>query len=153
MPTPPPTNPTTNGARLPDHHDHTLTFQFLTPDGSAGSFSAISAEEAVEPTNGARPDTPVSGMSAMIERKFNVQDRAFVPEPKRRKIDVAENGLEEGPGFRGRSSGLVGTPLQEIQAETTVAPSSLKITETVDLTDSITPRSSSSSHFSDDHSE
>ena len=87
-----------------------VEFQFSTPsDGylTAGNSPSHQAQPAA---NGTRTP-PTTGFGSMIERANNVEHRAFVPQPKRRKLQNEE--MHAGQSFASGSGGMLGGHIKE----------------------------------------
>lgn len=134
-----PSRPPSNGPHFTNNHAPQVSFQFSTPNATE-NFHSHPSRPSMTPDGAATPrsSTP-NGMSSMIERMNNVQDRSTVPVAKRRRIGddsqdhVSRNGFH-GNGSSGMLSGYVKQKQQQGQAvpSTTSRPQS-----TVDLTGGI----------------
>lgn len=131
-----PSRPPSNGPQFTNNHAPQVAFQFSTPDAT-NNLHAHPARPSTTPDGAGTPrhSTP-NGMSSMIERMNNVQDRGSVPVAKRRRIgeDSQEQGSRNGfhgNGGSGMLSGYVKQKQQEGQAAHSIAPQSQS---TVDLT-------------------
>lgn len=134
-----PSRPPSNGPQFTNNHAPQVSFQFSTTDATDNVHSHP-ARSAVTPngTETPRHSTP-NGMSSMIERMNNVQDRSSVPMAKRRRIagDSEDQGSRNGfhgNGGSGMLSGYVKQKQQEGQAAHSITPQSQS---TVDLTGGI----------------
>ncbi|KAI0009724.1 SNF2 family N-terminal domain-containing protein [Xylariaceae sp. FL0662B] len=110
-----------------------LEFQFSNPNDSFTSASQPSFHQPVH-TNG-QSTPPITGFGDMIDRMNNVEQRAFTPQPKRRKLEAEnDNGAQRGFGSGG--NGAIGQHIKE-RKEDSVTKLPTKPVETVDLTDAM----------------
>lgn len=131
--------PSPNPSRLPSNGpNHTnniaaqVAFSFSTPNDTP-AFGAYTPRPSVtpDPTGTPRSSTP-NGMSSMIERVNNVQDRGSAPVPKRRRIEEDSDGQGSQNGFSNGSSGMLSEYVKQKQQNGQAAPSATS--QTVDLT-------------------
>ncbi|KAM7188223.1 SNF2 family N-terminal domain containing protein [Rhypophila sp. PSN 637] len=116
-----------------------MTFQFTSPDGAvAPDFSGLPY---INPTY-SPPTVPVfySSYGEHIERFNNVQDRAAVPQPKRRKTQNEDDGEVVDNNLRISSSGVLAEEIRKprIEPMTRLEPMTalpVRQMETVDLTE------------------
>lgn len=111
-------------------------YHFMSPNDTP-AFRAHPPPPSVTPDAAGTPrsSTP-SGMSTMIERMNNVQDRSSVPVAKRRRIeeDLDDQGSQSGFNSNG-SSGMLSEYVKQKQQEGQKAPSAASQSQTtVDLT-------------------
>ncbi|KAI1075619.1 SNF2 family N-terminal domain-containing protein [Whalleya microplaca] len=108
-----------------------VEFQFSRPDDGFTNTSQASFDQPFY-TNG-HSTPPTNGYSDMIDRMNNVEQRAFIPQPKRRKLESEDsNGSQHGFGSGG--SGAIGQYIREKREDSVTQPL-MKRVETVDLTD------------------
>lgn len=125
----------TMGPSVPVNHTNPLTFQFASPDDNNIKMSTqVSSDQGPTHTNGAGQPPVTNGMGAMLDRKYNLQDRSTIPEPKRRKIETTDEAGQAKQAFRGNGTHILGDYIKEKRSEGTATPP-LKRAETVDLTD------------------
>lgn len=111
----PSSGPTTAG---PNSSQPSLSFSFTSPDDSTDS-----------PGGRDPASSEGAGMGSMIEHMNNVQDRAFAPPPKKRKI-----GKPNGePNAKLAGHGILGEHIKEQSVDLTASPP--RTSNTVDLTD------------------
>ena len=106
-----------------------VEFQFSTPsDGylTAGNSPSHQTQPAVNGTQ----TPPTTGFGSMIERANNVEHRAFVPQPKRRKLQGEE--MHASQSFASGSGGMLGGHIKERREAATNGASQQTV---VDLTD------------------
>lgn len=134
-----PSRPPSNGPHFTNNAAPQIAFQFSNP-GATQDFHSHPFQSSATPDGAviSRTSTP-NGMSSMIERMNNVQDRSNVPVPKRRRIE--DDSQDQGPrnGFHGNGgsgmlSGYVKQKQQEGQAASFLKP---QAQSTVDLTGGI----------------
>ncbi|KAH8681388.1 SNF2 family DNA-dependent ATPase [Xylariales sp. PMI_506] len=114
-----------------------LDFQFSSPnDGTASNASTPPAflSYSNDSVNRSYTSTPVSGFGSMIERMSNLQDRASVPQPKRRRLEGEEGNSPNR--FGGGSNGALGQHVRDTRNEAAgVNATPLSRVDTVDLTE------------------
>ena len=119
-----------NSANTANH----MTFHFSTPGGTPNSaFQSPATTPAPEDVNGNSQDAPAGGMSRMIERMNNVQERSSFPLPKRRKIEENNDDISTASSFRSGGNGMLGEYVRQQREQMQPTPA-LKSTESVDLT-------------------
>ncbi|KLU81812.1 transcription termination factor 2 [Magnaporthiopsis poae ATCC 64411] len=96
-------------------------FQFSSPG------PALDLAEAAE-----QPAAAANGVGAMIERINNVESRAVVPEPKRRKL---EPGAQPVPSSSRGSSGMLGGYIKDQNTREVDGGGAAETPQTVDLTE------------------
>ncbi|KAL1864225.1 hypothetical protein Daus18300_007822 [Diaporthe australafricana] len=131
-----PSRPPSNGPHFTNNAAPQIAFQFSNPDATPDFHSHPFQPPATPDGAGISRHSTPNGMSSMIERMNNVQDRSNVPVPKRRRIE--DDSQDQGPrnGFHGNGgsgmlSGYVKQKQQEGQAASFIKPQSQS---TVDLT-------------------
>ena len=110
-----------------------MVFQFSSTNGTPNSGYQSPATPTPEDVNGNSQDAPAAGMSRMIERMNNVQDRSSFPLPKRRKIGEDEDGSSTPGTFRSGGNGMLGEYVRQQRDQTQSVPT-LKSAPSVDLT-------------------
>ncbi|KAL8407948.1 hypothetical protein RB594_006669 [Gaeumannomyces avenae] len=106
-------------------------FQFSSPS-PAVHLAEAEEQPAISPHSLEQPLHPTNGVGAMIERINNVESRAFVPEPKRRKLEPSPQPMASSS--RG-SSGMLGGYIKEQKTEEVSGGGLVKAPQTVDLTE------------------
>ncbi|POS80573.1 SNF2 family domain-containing protein [Diaporthe helianthi] len=131
-----PSRQPSNGPHFTNSHAPQVSFQFSTPDATE-NFHSHPPRPSMTPGGIANPrqSTP-NGMSLMIERMNNVQDRSTVPVAKRRRIADDSQGHPSRNGFHGNGGGgILSGYVKQKQEEGRVAPSTTPRSQgTVDLT-------------------
>lgn len=109
-----------------------LEFQFSTPNDGYAAQGHLQLPEVSLATNGYN-SPQMNGFGSMIDRMNNLEQRAFVPQPKRRKTqDERDNSYNHG--FGSGNGGMLASHIRENrEAATNHIP--LRSVETVDLTD------------------
>ncbi|TDZ65081.1 DNA repair protein RAD5A [Colletotrichum trifolii] len=121
------TAPTSHGA------NNAVVFQFASPnDTPSESLTPHMASGASTPVGDGRASP--YGMANVIERMNNVQDRASVPQPKRRKVDTPESDVDNKKFTGGGGSGILGAYVKDKQEEGKKERPNV-YTQTVDLTE------------------
>lgn len=109
-----------------------FAFQFSSPN-DAPTFRAQPSQPPMTPDAGMSRSSTPNGMSTMIERMNNVQDRSSVPVAKRRRIEEDLDGQSGQNGFSSNgSSGMLSEYVKQKQQEGQEAASAASTT--VDLT-------------------
>ncbi|XXG99171.1 hypothetical protein Hte_005506 [Hypoxylon texense] len=104
-----------------------LEFQFANPHDSFAP-----AGQPLHP-NG-HPTPPPNNFGDMMDRMNNVEQRMFVPQPKRRKLE-AEDGINPVRAFGNGASGDVGQYVRERRQDATTQQRATRPVEAIDLTD------------------
>ncbi|KAM0325499.1 hypothetical protein ACHAQA_007486 [Verticillium albo-atrum] len=120
------------------HQNGGMVFEFTGPsDMPPDSLPSSVPSNSSTPANDGRstPNGQVLGLGSMIERMNGVQDRAYAPQIKRRKVDTPEADAEINgkKGMSGGGSGMLGAYVQE-KREEGQKNGSAKPMQTVDLT-------------------
>lgn len=115
--------------------DDDVVFQFSTTSNGWSS-DAIAQNGPVEHEERDAPIANGNGMGALLDRKFNLQERSSIPEPKRRRIhDDSDDASDHKNTFRtAGGSGILGDHLNQERANGKSVPS-LSRQVTVDLTE------------------
>ncbi|EGY18824.1 transcription termination factor 2 [Verticillium dahliae VdLs.17] len=119
-------------------HNGGMVFEFTGPsDMSNDSLpSSVPSTSSTPATDGrSTPNGQVQGLGGMIERMNGVQDRAYAPAIKRRKVDTPEADAEMTgkKGMTSGGSGVLGAYLKE-KREEAQQNGTARPTHTVDLT-------------------
>lgn len=123
-----------NGVKVHTNGQPQLQFQFSsTSDTSSGHSHPSPSWTALEPTDSVSTPTQ-NGMTSMIERMNNLQDRSFVPVAKRRKIQEEAGDQTRKHGFSSGGSGMLSDHVNQKQREKQSAPTALQSQSTLDLT-------------------
>ncbi|KAI1344589.1 SNF2 family N-terminal domain-containing protein [Xylariaceae sp. FL0016] len=127
--TPSSQNHNSQSANEPDSSD-VVEFTFSSPNDTVESSNTLASDSVMQ-----RPAAQVNGFGQMFERMNNVQDRAFAPLPKRRKLDDQESTPPRN-GFSGGANGMLGQHIKDKRQEAARKSSSQSV-EMVDLTDTV----------------
>ncbi|CRK22998.1 hypothetical protein BN1708_013576 [Verticillium longisporum] len=119
-------------------HNGGMVFEFTGPsDMSNDSLpSSVPSTSSTPATDGrSTPNGQVQGLGGMIERMNGVQDRAYAPAIKRRKVDTPEADAEVTgkKGMTSGGSGVLGAYVKE-KREEAQQNGTARPTHTVDLT-------------------
>lgn len=125
-----------NGIKPHTNSQAMLQFQFSNAsDASSGYSQPSSSSAALEAADSV--STPLqNGMTSMIERMNNVQDRSSVPMVKRRRIEEDADD-QTRKNFGGGSSGILSDYVNQKQQEKQSTPTALRPQPTLDLTGGI----------------
>lgn len=111
-----------------------MVFQFSSANGTPNSgYQSPATPTPEDDVDGSSQDAPAAGMSRMIERMNNIQDRSSFPLPKRRKIDENEDGSSTPNSFRSGGNGMLGEYVRQQRDQSQPVPS-LRSAPSVDLT-------------------
>lgn len=123
-----------NGLKHHTNGQPNLQFQFSNASDSSSGYSQPSSSSAgLEAANSVSAPTQ-NGMTSMIERMNNLQDRRSVPMVKRRKIDEDASHQTPRNAFSSGSSGMLSEHVHQKQQDKQSTPAALQSQSTLDLT-------------------
>lgn len=126
-----------NGIRPHAHNQPQLQFQFSNASDSSSGYSQPSLSSTALEAADSFSNQTQNGMTSMIERMNNLQDRSSVPMAKRRKIQEDMDDQTRNNGFSGGSSGMLSGYVQQKQREKQSNPNVSQSQSTLDLTGGI----------------
>lgn len=132
-----PTSPAqlpSNGVKLHTVSQPQLQFQFSNASDTSSGYSQPSSSSAALEAADSVSTPPQNGLTSMIERMNNVQDRSSVPMVKRRRIEEDPGDRTLKNGFSGGSSGMLSDHVNQKQREKQATPAALPSQSTLDLT-------------------
>lgn len=123
-----------NGVNAHINSQPQLQFQFSNASDTSSGYSQPSpSSAALEATDSILTSTQ-NGMTSMIERMNNLQDRSSVPVAKRRKIQEEAGDQTRKGGFHSGSSGMLSDYVTQQQREKQSTAAALQSPSTLDLT-------------------
>lgn len=123
-----------NGVNAHINSQPQLQFQFSNASDTSSGYSQPSPSlVALQATDSISAPTQ-NGMTSMIERMNNLQDRNSVPVAKRRKIQEEAGDQTRKNGFHSGSSGMLSDYVNQKQREKQSTAAALQSPSTLDLT-------------------